>query len=284
MTPPPTSSLAPLVVPHDGRTTIMHEVHAALPPVERQQLQWRATEALQRWEAAGGTADLHSSEADRDAVRTVAGVFSPDECERIVTAVREAAERRGGWDVDRHSVHRTTDMPLSEASGVEQLIREAVFARILRPHACVYCAHAVPEALMFRDCFFVRYSAQEPGAQTGLAVHADGSTFSFNVLLSPQDAFDGGGTFFERSGETVRPRRGEAVVHSGGVRHGGNAITRGERLLLVGFVGVEKAPYTSRLARWAGYHAFTKFGREAWRECSSERACRAAVVGGVGRI
>ena len=60
---------------------------------------------------------------------------------------------------------------------------------------------------------------------------------------------------------------GGAVAHGGQVRHGGMAITSGERLLLVGFVGAEAATksYSSKLARWAAYHAYIKFGAAAWK-------------------
>ena len=50
----------------------------------------------------------------------------------------------------------------------------------------------------------------------------------------------------------------------GRVRHGGAPITRGERLLLVGFVGREAVDYSEKLARWASFHAFCKFGSGAW--------------------
>jgi hypothetical protein len=36
-------------------------------------------------------------------------------------------------------------------------------------------------------------------------------------------------------------------VHSGQVRHGGAPITRGERILLVGFVDAEPTAYTAHL-------------------------------------
>ena len=40
-----------------------------------------------------------------------------------------------GWDRDRHDRYKTTDMPVSAAAEVDQLVRERVFARVLRPHA-----------------------------------------------------------------------------------------------------------------------------------------------------
>ena len=121
----------------------------------------------------------------------------------------------------------------------------------------------LPEHLELRDCFYVRYSAAE-GEQRGLELHTDGSIFSFNVLLSDPAAFEGGGTSFEPSGLIAIPGRGAAVGHSGQVRHGGAAITRGERYLLVGFVGCVASPYMAHAADAAARDAFCRFGDGAW--------------------
>jgi hypothetical protein len=120
------------------------------------------------------------------------------------------------------------------------------------------------QACRFQDLFFVKYGMGE-GEQQSLAVHTDGSGFSFNILLNEPDDFLGGGTFFEQQNITVCPTRGEAIVHSGDVRHGGKAITSGERYILVGFIGSELKSYSSKLPRWAGQTCFCKFGKEAFR-------------------
>ena len=102
-------------------------------------------------------------------------------------------------------------------------------------------------------------------------MHTDGSVFSFNILLSDPTDFDGGGTRFEAGGAALSPpRAGGAVVHSGKVRHAGAPIARGERLLLVGFVSAEPAPYVARLARWAAVAAFGKFGAAAFDRALAE--------------
>ena len=91
---------------------------------------------------------------------------------------------------------------------LEPLLREAVYDRILRPLCARYIGQdALPEHLRFSDTFFVKYEADGASAQTGLSVHTDGSTFSFNVLLSDPADFEGGGTFIEPARATVRPRR-----------------------------------------------------------------------------
>ena len=94
------------------------------------------------------------------------------------------------------------------------------------------------------------------------------------VLLSPPAAFEGGGTRFEPTGHIARPRRGMAVGHSGQVRHAGEAITRGERYLLVGFVGCKSGgAYAASAVHVAAAEAFIKFGHGAW-----DRSARKAPV------
>lgn len=129
------------------------------------------------------------------------------------------------------------------------------------------CNHA-------QDIFFVKYSAAA-GAQRDLRVHTDGSVFSFNVLLNEPTDFDGGGTIFEASGLTVKPSRGTAIGHSGRVRHGGVAISRGERYLLVGFVGCANATYHTKQPAEAAQDAHAKFGDGAWERSAVEPPSRA---------
>ena len=57
-----------------------------------------------------------------------------------------------------------------------------------------------------------------------------------NWPLNEETEFDGGGTWFEHTQRTHPNKRGNALVHSGKLRHAGTAITRGVRLILVGFI------------------------------------------------
>ena len=144
---------------------------------------------------------------------------------------------------------------------------------IVRPLAQLYrissessdgsAAWVLPEQLEFRDLFVVKYSTTL-GGQHELGMHMDGSVFSFNILLSHASAFDGGGTYFEPTAQTVRPPQGSAVCHSGQVRHSGLAITRGERYLLVGFVALQSIGYTLDLLVQAEHDAYRKFADGCW--------------------
>ena len=208
--------------------------------------------------------------ADQRVVQ-IKGVLDAAECAAIMRAVEAAGERRG-WTKLRHNRYPTTDLPLSAVSECEAFVRSIVFRRVLRPLAPLFFpASLLPEHLCLRDAFFVRYSAL-PGEQRSLEMHSDGSIFSFNLLLSDPDGdFEGGGTLFEASGRTVSPPRGAAIGHSGQARHAGVAITRGQRVILVGFVGCEERDYGGVAnAEFAAHDAFTKFGAGAWERSPME--------------
>lgn len=207
-----------------------------------------------------------SASQDKDAVWIVREVLTAESCETIRKAVDAAIHARGGWDRDRHRRYPTTDLPLSAVPAVEMRVRELVFQRIIEPLTTFYCGTAsLPENLEVRDCFYAKYSAQM-GEQRMLKRHADASLFSFNVLLSdPCLDFEGGGTFFETTGWTVRAPQGAAIVHSGSVLHGGFPILIGERYLIVGFVEVMRGPaYSVSDPETAAADAFAKFGHSAW--------------------
>jgi hypothetical protein len=270
------------------RASSMNERHAALLPDVQRDYVRKAAERILEWEkASSGNREMEAAIAqqasERPGVHLVAQVFDAEQCKRIWVAVRQAADRRGGWDYGRHAKYPTVDMPLAEvAADVEDLVRTTVYAKILRPLAATFFGSTVlPEHLCYNDLFFVRYRVAQPGgddddgsgaasepSQSSLQMHTDGSIFSFNVVLSTPDVdFGGGGTVFEHDGVVARPVLGGAVAHGGQVRHGGVAITWGERLLLVGFVAAEPSAksYSSKLARWAAYHAYVKFGDAAWQ-------------------
>lgn len=105
------------------------------------------------------------------------------------------------------------------------------------------------DVLKVDDAFVVHYSCAE-GGQKELAMHADGSIFSFNILLNDPAEFTGGGTHIERLGRVAVPSaaRGDAVLHCGRLRHGGAPITTGERFILVVFVSLHESPRLNKEA------------------------------------
>ena len=77
-------------------------------------------------------------------------------------------------------------------------------------------------------------------------MHRDDALISFNIPLSADFEYQGGGTRFEGSGAVFRQPLGQAVCHASGMRHAGNAISRGVRWVLVVFLVSTEVPQLSR--------------------------------------
>jgi hypothetical protein len=172
---------------------------------------------------------------------------------RIIASAEAHAAGGAGWTTRRHAVYATCDIPVSTITGVSAEVFARLEAALMPAIASMYGLRK--QRLSLRDVFVVKYDATEGGeggggvvagaaAQRGLAMHEDGSDFSFNALLSDPGAFDGGGTRFEGrfGGSAVRVGRGEVLIHAGALRHEGVAITRGRRYLCVGFLKYRGKP------------------------------------------
>ena len=95
------------------------------------------------------------------------------------------------------------------------------------------------------NLFIVRYcaSSQRPGGR-GLELHKDGTALTFNVCLSPEEGFTGGGTYFPANsadvdGLLVKPKPGCCLIHDGNLKHAGNEVVSGQRFILVGFYNAD---------------------------------------------
>lgn len=170
-------------------------------------------------------------------------LWTRDECARVLLEIERAAETCG-WDKQRHASYPTTDMPSYRVVSLDSWVRAAVAARLFPQVAAQFTLPPSPgdtdgktraRQLSFRELFFVKYEARA-GERAELPLHRDGSVLSFNILLNPAAEFTGGGTFFEDSGRTIHITQGDAVVHSGKVRHAGVSVLSGRRMILVGFL------------------------------------------------
>lgn len=202
---------------------------AALPP------------AAQRTSAQNRTAYVLAGVGGQRLQPTrLAGVLAPDECELVLAAVVDYAGRRGGLQTARHERFATTDVPvadlsLSLAPGGSTTVGEAVLGwvtdRILTPMA--EATGFRPRDLGLKDLFVVCYCGRQeeqppaggqgvalypiPSKQASLAIHSDGCLLSFSLLLNSHDAFEGGGTYFEATGETFHVGQGGLLMHDAGL-------------------------------------------------------------------
>ncbi|KAI9244127.1 hypothetical protein BDA99DRAFT_544158 [Phascolomyces articulosus] len=165
-------------------------------------------------------------------------LFSREECNAILEQCRAI---RNEWTTARHSAFPTTDIPIRKEEDEDVVnnnnnklgyLIDRLHERLFPQLASYYGFHPTRD-LDFRDIFIVKYASD---AQRGLKLHTDGCLMSFNVLISHQDDFQGGGTYFESIDKDVQLVQGDCVFHDARIMHRGIDITQGERYILVGFV------------------------------------------------
>ncbi|ORX43552.1 hypothetical protein DM01DRAFT_1340703 [Hesseltinella vesiculosa] len=171
-------------------------------------------------------------------------VLTADQCQMILD---QCLQMEDAWTSDRHSAFPTHDIPLTTTpsfADVVSLLRERVIYKILCP---MY--GFAPHQLGFRDLFLVKYSAC---GQRGLAAHTDGCLLSFSILVNGPTDFSGGGTqFFVSDGSPstlLHPHQGALIHHDSRIKHQGNDITKGERVIIVGFVDTVDTLLKDKLA------------------------------------
>jgi hypothetical protein len=82
--------------------------------------------------------------------------------------------------------------------------------------------------------FVVKY---QPGDSSYLKLHHDASSYTINVPLNDQSAYEGGGVYFEKHRITVHTHPGWCLMHPGKLthRHGALPTTSGTRYVFVSF-------------------------------------------------
>lgn len=164
-------------------------------------------------------------------------IFTEEECKMMIDEAEQIADEMG-WTTKRHGNYPTTDLPIAELPQTLNFLRRALEERIyplLREQFKTYLPDG--KKLRVADGFVVKYDAE--GGQSELKPHRDGSVLSFNIALNPSHEYDGGGTWFESLGDSVRIEQGEVCSHASGIMHGGHGITRGKRYIMVCFVILE---------------------------------------------
>jgi hypothetical protein len=161
-------------------------------------------------------------------VHVLRSIWPSDKCLSIVQAAEDYAQ----WSTGRHHLYPTTDVPVRDLPDATKTACLELAQEVLLP-ALARIFETPIDHLNFKDIFIAKYSST---GQLGLGAHTDGSAFSFNLLLSDCQDFEGGGTSFDDNIGRVAPSQGDVLMHRGSLRHQGNPITRGCRYILVGFV------------------------------------------------
>ena len=186
-----------------------------------------------------------------------APLFTEEECQHVIDMAQRAAERNLegltnktdplwteplGWQKTRHGTYPTTDLNLVTDPFTKQ-DRESlsdILNRRLSPSIERFFG-LPPASIRMQDLFVVRYDA---GKRAHLANHTDDADISFNVLLT--DDFEGGGTrfwnrHFKQPFAHVEPTQvGTFLTHGAQINHEGYHVSKGTRMILVGFANIDR--------------------------------------------
>mmetsp|Transcript_4714 Transcript_4714/g.9251 ORF Transcript_4714/g.9251 Transcript_4714/m.9251 type:complete len:457 (-) Transcript_4714:71-1441(-) len=199
-------------------------------------------------------------------------LLTDEETSDLLQLARTYATENQSWDQQdssRHVSYQTVDFAIEESIEISQYLGQNGINFEERIFSALSEAYDVDEEdLSFLDLFCASYEVKETDDATTsesdegrntmdrLAAHRDGSLLSFTVLLSPLGEFEGGGTVFDALGDVEvddddssilqapgiiqPPQAGYATLHSGKLLHGGHVVTKGQRIVLVGFVDVHE--------------------------------------------
>lgn len=210
--------------------------------------------AITNWQG-GCVPNRLRSEKTRATICLSLPCFTRDTCAQIIADAERVAKTLGGWR-NRAVGCCTQDILISQLStAVQQRVHSAFESNVMP-----IVVDAFPTAKLTAQSlptspsrfFVIKYTAEKNG-NSHFGLHVDHTEVTVNVALS--DDFEGGGTFLRAStqrattdaarssqGLCLRPAAGMCLVHDGEVAHAGNAVTRGQRYVLVAFFnGGEKA-------------------------------------------
>jgi hypothetical protein len=161
---------------------------------------------------------------------TYQSIYSKDICNWFINESEQYALNNGGWNEYRHINYPTVDLPLKN---IPAIYKYFVFSlqTILKKIEKMY---NIPEdyTMNITDSFIIKYKSNQ---QNELEFHLDGSILSFNILLSDENTFEGGGTQFLDTLQ-IQSTQGDLIVHCGKIKHSGGKITNGTRYILTCFI------------------------------------------------
>jgi hypothetical protein len=154
-------------------------------------------------------------------------LFNEKFCKEII----DWAEKHE-WTKNRHDNYPTQDQEFDGHLGLQTNYNRILSDYVHQMLQDVFSWKVNSDELTF-ESFIVKYDTKH---QSHLDLHHDDSTYSLVVTLN--NDFEGGGTYFVDQKALVREKIGWATVHPGhhGYRHGGYPIESGIRYIIVTFV------------------------------------------------
>lgn len=143
------------------------------------------------------------------------------------------AEERNAWMTDRHRAYPAVDVELGSL-GIGEMYTRIIHDFVAPIAKSIWSLEGDWVDQPYAENFMIRYRRED---QNHLYLHHDWSHWTMGVRLNGE--FEGGGTYFQRLGMTMTPKRnGNAFIHPGMVthRHGARPVWDGTRYILISFM------------------------------------------------
>jgi len=143
------------------------------------------------------------------------------------------AEERNAWMTDRHRAYPAVDVELGSL-GIGEMYTRIIHDFVAPIAKSIWYLEGDWVDQPYAENFMIRYRKED---QNHLYLHHDWSHWTMGVRLNGE--FEGGGTYFQRLGMTMTPKRnGNAFIHPGMVthRHGARPVWDGTRYILISFM------------------------------------------------
>lgn len=159
-------------------------------------------------------------------------VFSQEQCNSIINEIKTNPNIK--W-TSYGNLGANNDLDVGELSKEISLIVKNIISNIVLQKASD--AYAIPYAnleLLSRSPFIIKYDTAKPS----LALHKDNADISFVILLSDENSFDDGGTYFNALDKTLMLKQGQCLLFPGQLVHSARPIKKGERYVVSGFINI----------------------------------------------
>ena len=148
----------------------------------------------------------------------------------------QKAEKYGMWTTERHSNYPTHDI-LLESFGYKE-IWDSILDEYAHPAVAAIWGLAGYVGNMKNEAFIAKYDLESENHQIDLFCHHDQSDYTLVVSLN--DEYEGGGTWFPRQQYLANGEIGKVLVHPTIThKHGARAVTSGVRYVLITFCNNE---------------------------------------------
>jgi GR25 family glycosyltransferase involved in LPS biosynthesis len=154
--------------------------------------------------------------------------FKKEFCNEVI----RLAEECGKWTKDRHYYYPTHDMLINEFQlhdAYDMFLNTYIYPLVKSN----FVLTGDKWKKFSSENFIIKYTPENQGH---LSLHHDDSAFS--TVLTLNDAYEGGGTWFSKQKKLVKGEIGELTIHPGQIthRHGARPVISGVRYVLVSFI------------------------------------------------